>query len=84
MILMIEIILIQKIRSRESVSSDERLQNAKSPKQLIEKWLREHASEFGLTGADGNPVAAAIEQISKVANWKTERGGRQNTYPTSG
>jgi len=65
----------------ESVSSNERLLNGKTPKQAIEKWLREHASEYGLTGADGNPVAAAIEQISKVANWKPEGGGAKTPTP---
>ncbi len=65
----------------ESVSSDETLLNGKTPKQAIEKWLREHANEYGLTGTDGNPIAAAIEQIGKVANWKPE-GGAAKT-PTS-
>ncbi|WP_288901644.1 hypothetical protein [uncultured Sneathiella sp.] len=58
----------------ENVSSDETRLSGKTPKQAIEKWLREHANEFGLTGTDGNPVAAAIEQISKVTNWKPEGG----------
>ena len=65
----------------ESVSSNERLLDGKTPKQAIEKWLREHASEYGLTGADGNPVVAAIEQISKVSNWRPEGGAAKTPTP---
>jgi len=46
----------------------------KSPKQALEKWLREHATEFGLTDDDGNPVAQAMEECSKVANWQPGGG----------
>ena len=46
----------------------------KSPKQALEKWLREHAAEFGLVDDDGNPVNAAIEECSKVANWSPGGG----------
>lgn len=46
----------------------------KSPKQALEKWLREHAAEFGLVDDDGNPVNNAIEECSKVANW-SQTGG---------
>ncbi len=74
--------LAAAVTAWESVSSDEARLNGKTPKQAIEKWLREHANEFGLTGNDGNPVGAAIEQISKVANWKPEGGAAKTpTYP---
>jgi hypothetical protein len=46
----------------------------KSPKQALEKWIREHAAEFGLTDDDGNPVNQAIEECSKVANWQQSGG----------
>lgn len=46
----------------------------KSPKQALEKWLREHAAEFGLVDDDGNPVNTAIEECSKVANWNQGGG----------
>jgi hypothetical protein len=46
----------------------------RSPKQALEKWLREHAAEFGLVDEDGNPVNTAIEECSKVANW-SQGGG---------
>ncbi|MBV1870193.1 MAG: hypothetical protein KUG76_04730 [Gammaproteobacteria bacterium] len=46
----------------------------KSPKQALDKWLREHATEFGLTNDEGNPIEQAIEECSKVANWNTKGG----------
>lgn len=41
----------------------------KTPKQALEKWLREHAAEFELTDDDGNPIRGAMEECSTVANW---------------
>jgi hypothetical protein len=46
----------------------------KPPKQALEKWLREHAAEFGLTDSDGNPVKKAMEDCSIVANWQPGGG----------
>ncbi|MGH1471639.1 MAG: hypothetical protein ACRBCS_10625 [Cellvibrionaceae bacterium] len=46
----------------------------KSPKQALDKWLREHAAEFGLTNDEGKPIEQAIEECSKVANWNTKGG----------
>lgn len=51
---------------------------SKSPKQALNKWLREHAAEFKLTNDDGRPVEQAIEDCSKVANWK-QTGGAPKT-----
>jgi len=50
----------------------------KTPKQAIEKWLREHAAEFGLTDEEGNPINQAIDECSKVANWQ-QAGGAPKT-----
>ncbi len=47
---------------------------AKSPKQALDKWLRENAASFGLTDDDGNPINNAIEECSKVANWQPGGG----------
>jgi len=58
----------------QAIASDESLLNGKTPKQAIEKWLRENASRFGLSDDDGNPNKDGIEQISKVANWRPEGG----------
>ena len=46
----------------------------KSPKQALDKWLREHAADFGLTDDEGNPVNQAIEDCSKIANWQPGGG----------
>jgi len=73
--------LAAAVAAWENVTSNDQLLNGKTPKQAIEKWLREHASEYYLTGADGNPVAAAIEQISKVSNWKPEGGAAKTPTP---
>lgn len=51
----------------------------KSPKQALDKWLREHAVEFGLTNDDGKPIEQAIEECSKVANWKAKGGATKTT-----
>ncbi len=45
-----------------------------SPKQALDKWLREHASEFNLTNEEGKPVDQAIGECSKVANWNAKGG----------
>lgn len=50
------------------------LLNGKTPKQAIEKWLREHAVTYGLTKEDGSPNEQGIEDIAKVANWKPTGG----------
>jgi hypothetical protein len=66
--------LAAAIRAWTEVSSRPELLRGKTPKQALEKWLREHAGEFGLTNRDGNPNQQGIEEICKVANWKPEGG----------
>jgi len=46
----------------------------KHPKQALTKWLREHASEFGLSDDDGKPNETGIEEVAKVANWQPGGG----------
>ena len=46
----------------------------KSPKQALDKWLREHAVDFKLTNDEGKPIETAIEECSKVANWNPKGG----------
>ena len=46
----------------------------KSPKQALDKWLREHAAEYNLTNDKGKPIEQAIEECSKVANWNPKGG----------
>lgn len=45
----------------------------KTPKQALDKWLRENAARFGMVNDEGNPVEAAVTDCSKLANW--EPGG---------
>lgn len=46
----------------------------RSPKQALEKWLREHAAELGLTDQDGKVNETGVEEIAKVANWQLTGG----------
>lgn len=46
----------------------------KSPRQALERWLNEHAAEFGMTDDDGKPMPTPIEECSKVANWQLGGG----------
>lgn len=46
----------------------------RSPKQALERWLRENASQFEMVDDDGNPVGQAVEDCSKVANWNPTGG----------
>lgn len=68
--------LAAAVRAWETVTSAGKT----SPKKALEKWLREHAAEFGLTNDDGQPIENAIEECSKVANWKP--GGGATKTPT--
>lgn len=55
------------------VSQDDTALRGRTPKQALDSWLRSHADEYGLL-KDGSFNALAIEEISKVANWKPEGG----------
>jgi hypothetical protein len=46
----------------------------KTPKQALEKWLREHAAEYGLTDNEGKIIELAIKECAKTANWKPDGG----------
>ena len=69
------------IKAWNAVTSDPHLLRGKSPKQALEKWLKEHAVELGLLNRDGKPNNSGIEEISKVANWKP--GGGAVATPTA-
>lgn len=45
-----------------------------TPKRRLDTWLRKNASKYELTKADGNANEEAIQQISKIANWRPEGG----------
>jgi hypothetical protein len=56
------------------VTGEKKYETESTPKQLMEKWLRENAIRFGLNKADGKLNEDAIAQITKIANWKPEGG----------
>ena len=69
--------LAAAVRAWQAVTSDvSLLDNGKSVKKNLERWLIDHAIELGLVKkTDGKPNMEAIEdQISKVANWDEEGG----------
>ncbi|MCP5113092.1 MAG: hypothetical protein GY953_19865 [bacterium] len=53
---------------------DESATRGKSAKQALMRWLRENASEFGLSDDDGKPNETGIEETAKVANWQLGGG----------
>lgn len=74
--------LAAAVKSWEEITANNRLLSNKTPKQALEKWLRENASAYGLSKDDGTHNQQGIDQIAKVANWKPE-GGASKT-PTQG
>lgn len=65
-----------------AVTSERKFETQGTPKRWIEKWLREHASHYGLHKPDGTLNEDAIQQISKIVNWKQEGGaGKTPTGP---
>jgi hypothetical protein len=69
--------LAAAVRAWQAVTTDASLlDNGKSVKKNLERWLTDHASELGLLKKkDGKPNSEAIEdQIAKVANWDEEGG----------
>ena len=74
--------LAAAVNAWETVTAVPSLTNGKTPKQALEKWLREHANDYGLTGNDGNPVSATIDHIAKVANWRPEGGASKTPTHT--
>lgn len=57
-----------------AVTKDTKRLHGKTPKQAIEIWLKENASSYDLIKEDGAINSSAIEEISKIANWKPEGG----------
>lgn len=55
-------------------SGDESATQGRSAKQALTKWLRENASEFGLSDDEGKPNETGIEETAKVANWQPGGG----------
>jgi hypothetical protein len=60
------------------VTGEKKHETESTPKQLMEKWLRENATRFGLNKADGKLNEDAIAQITKIANWRPEGGASKS------
>lgn len=66
--------LAAAVKAWRAVVDEGLFEDQGTPKQHLDKWLREHAAEFGLTRPDGKQNETAIGEISKIANWKPEGG----------
>jgi len=60
------------------VTGEKKFETESTPKQLMEKWLREHAKRFGLNRPDGKLNEDGIAQITKIANWRPEGGASKS------
>lgn len=75
--------LAAAVNAWKAVTHDTKLLNGKTPKQAMQKWLRENATRYGLTSDDGKLNETGIEEICKVANWQTGGGAAKTpTTPT--
>ena len=45
-----------------------------TPKQALQKWLRNHAGQYDLSDEDGKLNEQGIEEVAKVANWQRSGG----------
>ncbi|MEQ1753395.1 MAG: hypothetical protein ABL973_04615 [Micropepsaceae bacterium] len=70
--------LAAAISAWKAVAGNPQLVRGKSPKAALDKWLREHASDFGLTKRDGSPKAQGIDYVATIANWD-QKGGAPKT-----
>lgn len=66
--------LAAAVNAWKTITENSELLNGKTPKQAMQKWLRENANKYGLTKDDGSPNETGIEEICKVANWQTGGG----------
>lgn len=75
--------LAAAVNAWKAVTHDPTLLSGKTPKQAMQKWLRENATRYGLTSDDGKLNETGIEEICKVANWQTGGGvAKTPTTPT--
>ena len=63
----------------KAVTTEKHRLNKCTPKQALEKWLEENASRYGLLNSDGSFNKNGIEEVAKIANWKTKGGAPQLT-----
>jgi len=70
------------VEAWKAITTNPDLQKGKTPKQALEKWLRENAKKYGLTKDDGTPNETGIQEICKIANWKPEGGASKTPTPS--
>lgn len=63
-----------KLAAAVSAWENAKVMPGKSPKSQLQKWLREHAANFGLTDKEGKLNQLGIEDVAKVANWQPSGG----------
>jgi hypothetical protein len=66
--------LYAAISAWDALSVNPNLLNGKTPKQAIEKFLRDNAGQYELLKPDDTINETAIEEISKICNWKPQGG----------
>ncbi len=66
--------LAASIYAWKAITENQSALSGRTPKQALEKWLRENANKYGLTKEDGTPNETGIQEICKIANWKPEGG----------
>ena len=65
--------LAAAVQAWQATGSDAAI-SGRSPKKALEKWLREHAAELGMSDEDGKFNETGIEEVAKVANWQPGGG----------
>jgi len=71
--------LAMTIKAWEAIRDNPKLLNRKTPKQALEKQLREMAPLYGFTDEKGMPQTQPIEDMAKVGNWNI-KGGVAKAY----
>jgi len=66
--------LAAALKAWTAVTADPARLRGKSPKQALESWLIENASDLGLINRNGTINRTGIDEICKVANWKPSGG----------
>ena len=74
--------LAMTIKAWEAIRDNPKLLDRRTPKQALDKWLKENASDYGFTDEKGLPQKQPIEEMAKVGNWNP-KGGVAKTYSTT-
>lgn len=72
--------LAAAINAWEFVSENLTSYHGKTVKQSLQKWLTDHADEYGLMNDDGNVNRNGIKEIAKIANWAVKGGAPKTPF----